>query len=318
MKTGFIKKHIANLYTVVDDVTKKEVICQARGKFRYIKVDEESAFHRSISKRTKVEPKWTQVSPKVGDRVRYNDEEEQALITEIMPRDNDLNRPDVANIDQALLVFSAVRPDFSFHLLDQFLVIMSQEHITPVIVISKIDLIEEEPLQKLKEQLTYYETIGIPVYYVNSKNKDGFEALKKVFKDHFTLLAGQTGVGKSTLLNALMPHLDIKTQEISEALGRGKHTTRHTELYDYLDGYVVDTPGFSKLEFMIHYPEDLKLHYPDFLKYQQDCRFSNKCNHVHEPGCAVKEAVESGLILQERYENYVAFFESITTQKEVY
>lgn len=318
MKKGFIKKLIANQYTVVDEKTKQEVICQARGKFRYMRVDEDSIFNKQLTKRTKLETKFVQVSPKVGDNVYYDDLEDQVLITEILPRKNDLERPDVANVDQVLLVFSAVSPDFSFHLLDMFLIIMNQENLTPVIVISKIDLIDQDKLNQLKKDLKYYEKIGYDVYYVNSKQRIGVDVLTQIFKHKITVLAGQTGVGKSTLLNALMPELRLKTQEISKALGRGKHTTRHTELYNYNEGYIVDTPGFSKIEFKIFYPEDLKLYYKDFEKYQENCKFKNKCNHVHEPGCAVKKAYEDGEILASRYEQYVDFFNQIKEQKAKY
>lgn len=318
MKKGFIKKLIANQYTVINDITHEEVICQARGKFRYMKVDEDSEFNRQLTKRTKKETKFIQVSPKVGDYVLYDDAEDQVLITEILPRKNELTRPDVANADQVLLVFSAIKPDFSFHLLDKFLIILNQERLEPVIIISKIDLIDEALLSKIKEDLKYYENMGYPIYYVNSKQKIGIDVLADIFKDKITVLAGQTGVGKSTLLNALMPELGLKTQEISRALGRGKHTTRHTELYSYNEGYIVDTPGFSKIEFVIFHSDELKGFYPDFVKYSSSCRFKASCNHMNEPGCAVKKAVEIGEILFSRYENYETFYQEIETQKVKY
>jgi ribosome biogenesis GTPase len=317
LKKGFIKKLIANQYTVIDDITKKEIICQARGKFRYMKVNEDSDFNKQLTKRTKKETKVLQISPKVGDRVIYDDAEDQVLITEILPRKNELIRPDVANIDQVLLVFSAVNPDFSFNLLDKFLIILNLERLTPVLIISKIDLIEEDKLKDLKKDMLYYESMGYEIYYVNSKQRVGIDVLADIFKDKITVLAGQTGVGKSTLLNALMPELHLKTQEISKALGRGKHTTRHTELYEYNHGFIVDTPGFSKIEFKIFHKEDLKTFYPDFIEYGNACKFKG-CNHIHEPGCRVKEAVEHDEILESRYENYKKFYHEIESQKDKY
>ncbi len=315
MKTGFIIKQISNQYTLKDIDTETILIAQARGKFRYMKLDESSSFNKNVTARTKKEPKTIMVSPKVGDYVNYEIDGDQVWITNIKPRKSELERPDVVNVDQVLLVFSCVRPDFSFYLLDKFLVILNQQHLPPVIVVSKIDLVDDATLKNIQEGMAYYETLGYEVYYVNSKQRIGIDVLAHIFKHKITVLAGQTGVGKSTLLNALMPKLNLKTQEISFALGRGKHTTRHTELYLYNEGYIVDTPGFSKITFNLYYPDQLRLLYPDFIKLSATCRFNHRCIHLHEPGCAVKEAVENGEIPISRYENYCAFIEEIKQQK---
>ncbi|MFH0766661.1 MAG: ribosome small subunit-dependent GTPase A [Bacillota bacterium] len=318
MKKGFIKRLIANQYTLIDLETKEEVIAFARGKLRYMKLDEDNSFYRQLTKKTKKEQKIMQVSPKVGDYVYYDDLEDKVMIIEILPRKNDLDRPDVCNVDQVLLVFSAINPDFSFHLLDKFLIILTQERLTPIIVISKIDLVDENLLNDIKEDMKYYEKIGYEIYYVNSKQRIGIDVLAHIFTDKITVLAGQTGVGKSTLLNALMPGLDLKTQEISKALGRGKHTTRHTELYLYNNGFIVDTPGFSKIEFLIFHVDEVKTFYPDFIELSHNCRFTSNCMHLNEPDCAIKTAVQKGEILASRYENYVQFCDEIKNQKEKY
>lgn len=309
---------ISNQYTIIDFDTKQEVLAHASGKLRYMKLDEKSVFNKQLTKKTKKDVKILQISPKVGDYVVYDDEEDTTIIREIEPRKNDLIRPDVANVDQVILVFSAVRPDFSFNLLDKFLVIMHQERLVPILVISKIDLIDEGTFRELQSKLAYYQQLGYEIYYVNSKQRIGIDVLTHVFNGKISVLAGQTGVGKSTLLNALMPELELKTQEISDALGRGKHTTRHTELYEIHGGYIVDTPGFSKIELTIFFPEDLKQYYRDFEHLSTSCKFKSKCLHIHEPGCAVKDAYEHHDMLASRYENYLSFIEEIKSQKEKY
>jgi ribosome biogenesis GTPase len=309
---------ISNHYTIIDWESKQEVIAHASGKLRYMKLDEKSVFNKQLTKKTKKDVKIVQISPKVGDYVIYDDEDDTTVIREIEPRKNDLVRPDVANVDQVILVFSAIRPDFSFNLLDKFLIIMHKEHLVPILVISKIDLVDEKTLDDLQSKLAYYAGLGYEIYYVNSKQKIGIDVLTHVFKDKISVLAGQTGVGKSTLLNALMPELELKTQEISEALGRGKHTTRHTELYEIHDGYIVDTPGFSKIELSIFHPDELKQYYHDFEMLSTSCKFKSKCLHINEPGCAIKEAYLQKQMLASRYENYLSFIEEIKSQKEKY
>ncbi|MDY0277149.1 MAG: ribosome small subunit-dependent GTPase A [Acholeplasma sp.] len=315
---GLIKKQISNQYTIKDLRTNTEYVAIASGKLRYVKVDENSSFNKTYGRNTKKEQQIIKLSPKVGDRVLVDVNKEQAVIEEIKTRKNDLIRPDVANVDQVLLVFSVVRPDFSFHLLDKFLVILKEQNLHVILVVSKIDLVDEETLKNVKKGLEYYhEKLQIEIYYVNSKQRIGIDVLTEVFKDKITVLAGQTGVGKSTLLNALMPKLDLKTQEISEALGRGKHTTRHSELYDYNDGFICDTPGFSKIEIRIFEREQLKDYYEDFQEIAHDCKFST-CNHISEPDCAVKNAVKNGDIPTSRYDSYVQFYEEIKNKKNMY
>lgn len=315
MRKARIIKLIGGWYTIQDLESNKIFDSKASGKLRYVRLDEDSSFNKQITKRTKKDIKIVQLAPKVGDMVMYDDTDIHKPIQEILPRENELNRPDVANVDQILLLFSTVKPDFSFNLLDQFLVLVEKSHIRPVIIISKIDLIKEEALSVLKDKLSYYEKIGYPVYYVNSFDAIGFSVLKDIFKEKVTVLAGQTGVGKSTFINALMPDLNLKTGETSEALGRGRHTTRHTELFFYRDGLIADTPGFSKLEFEIFDESELKRYFVEFDQFKSGCQFGNSCNHVHEPKCSVKDNKN---ILKTRIENYHKFYSDIKNQKERY
>lgn len=315
MKKGQIIKLIGGLYELIDLESKAIIQARPSGILRYQKLDESSTFNKSVTKKTKLEYKIVQVSPKVGDIVDYDDSDINHLIRKIEPRKNELNRPDVANVDQVLILNAAINPTFSFNLLDQFLILIEKANIKPIIIVSKIDLIAEKDLLEIQKDLDYYESIGYDVHYVNSKQKIGFDTLEDIFKDKISVLAGQTGAGKSTFLNALMPDLGIKTQEISKALGRGKHTTRHTELYAYAGGMIADTPGFSKLELDMFDALELKDYFIEFRAHSAFCKFGNKCVHIHEPGCAVKDNPK---ILKTRYQNYLKYYEEIKNKKEVY
>jgi len=288
LKQGKIIRLTGGLYSVVDDAG-TVVDLRAAGIFRHH--DE---------------------SPKVGDEVTFD----AGAIRTLLPRRNDLARPAIANVDQALLVNACKEPDFSFLLLDQFLILIEAAGVKPVIVVSKIDLLGEILLTELKRKLAYYESF-CPVVYVDSLSADGAEAVKPYLKGKTSVLAGQTGAGKSSLLNAVDPTLNLATDAISIALGRGKHTTRTVELIPFGDGLVADTPGFSKLEFEGFDHRRVKDFYPDFVRLQDRCRF-NGCGHVHEPGCAVKAAVADGTILPERYANYLKIREEIKNIKPKY
>ena len=304
MSLGRIIKGVGGIYTVLDLETKQYVNVGCRGKLRNIVVGKDSSFNKQITHKTKLETKTIKISPKVGDYVVYD----EGLIAEIKPRVNDLIRPSIANVDQVLLLFAAKKPDFQLNLLDQFLVLMEKENVKANIIITKIDLLTEEESSNLKNTLSYYETIGYKVFFVNSKLGIGFDEIKPIFKDKISVLSGQTGAGKSTFINTLIPGFNLQTQEISEALGRGKHTTTATELYEFEGGFIGDTPGFSKLDFSLMQAEELKEYFIEFSKYE--CKFRG-CLHDKEPLCGVKTAVDDGQVLKERYENYLKFLTTI-------
>lgn len=253
------------------------------------------------------------VKPLVGDFVEFESTSlTDGYLLEIFPRKNELVRPPVANVDQVIVVASLVEPDFSYHLLDRFLVSLEQKQIEPVIYLSKVDLLGDTTL--LEEINATYHLAG---YRVIIGDEDGLNQVKALLKNRLTVLAGQSGAGKSTLLNQLVPGLALETGEISEALNRGKHTTRHVELIDVAQGLVADTPGFSSIDFFDLEVTDLPKMFPEFVVLQDTCRF-RECSHTHEPDCAVKEALAEGKIAQIRYDNYLLFLQELKNQRPTY
>ena len=239
------------------------------------------------------------IIPKVGDYVRFNDK--TLVIEEILPRKNTFNRPMVSNIDRAFIITSLVNPDFSLGLLDKFIAHMELNNVDIVICLTKTDLVDKENFKKIKEIMVYYTNIG----YIVITNKD-LDEIKNLIKDNTNVFIGQTGAGKSTLLNKLNPDWNLKTGEVSLALGRGRHTTRNVELYDFLDGKVLDTPGFSALDLSIDKKENIKYAFKEFSNYT--CPFKD-CSHTKEEECSIKKAVNDGEILKSRYESYLKFYE---------
>lgn len=256
-----------------------------------------------------------QLTPLVGDFVEFESTNKtDGYVLELLPRKNELIRPAVANIDLGVVVTSCVEPLFSFNLLDRFLVTLETKKIKPVIYITKLDLATPEVIVKMQEMRTYYEKIGYPVYF---SNEEGPEKIRSLFKNQLTVFMGQSGAGKSTLLNYILPELDLEVGEISNALGRGKHTTRHVELLTIDGGLVADTPGFSSIEFLEMSVEELPKQFPEFVKAAEHCKF-RECQHRKEPKCEVKEEVSTGQILESRYADYLQFYEEISNRKPMY
>lgn len=293
MPEGKIIKALSGFYYVLDG--KQIIQCRGRGVFRHNKVN-----------------------PLVGDYIVYQAENHtDGYILEVKERTNELVRPPIANVDQAILVFSAVEPEFSTTLLDRFLVAIENNEIEPIICISKMDLISEKQRETLNQYMEDYRKIGYEVVATSSITSTGLEVLLPYLEGKTSVFAGQSGVGKSSLLNAINPELDIETNQISTHLGRGKHTTRHVELLPIGSGLVADTPGFSSLEFLDIELERLAYCFPEIYKYGEKCKFRG-CLHDKEPKCAVKQAVDSGEIPKYRYAHYQQIFEEIKDRKPRY
>ena len=266
---GQIIKILSNLYFVNSGNVVYE--CHSRGKFRN-----------------------DGITPTVGDYVKFDNENNYIL--EILPRKNTLIRPLVSNIDQAFIITSCKSPDFSSNLLDKLLVVLEFNNIKPVICLTKKDLLTKKELIEIKKIKKYYQKIGYKVLW----NTNLFR-IKRLFKNKTTVFTGQTGAGKSSLLNKLNKNLKLETGEISKALGRGKHTTRHVELVELFKGKVLDTPGFSSISFDDLDSCDIRDGFIEFSNYH--CAYQD-CMHLNEKECNVKKAVFSNEILKSRYENY--------------
>jgi len=255
------------------------------------------------------------ITPLVGDNVVFESTNlTDGYVLEVLPRKNQLVRPTVANIDQAVVVTSMVEPNFSFNLLDRFLVTLEFNEIEPIIYLTKIDLLSEVEL--VEEIIKIYEEIGYRVIVATPDDRSIVE-LQQTFEHKLTVFMGQSGAGKSTLLNQILPSLELPTAAISESLGRGKHTTRHVELLEVADGLVADTPGFSAIDLLTIDAEELPRLFPEFVARMSDCRF-RECKHLNEPNCAVKEAFEQDKIAYSRYEDYKQFMSEIENRRPVY
>lgn len=311
MPEGLIIKALSGYYYVLPSSEEENrgepVQCRARGVF-----------------------KKRNITPLVGDRVTFEPSENgEGTVTEIFPRTSELIRPPVANISQAVLVFSQDEPALNLQLLDKFLVHIEHAGLRPVICITKQDLspaakesAEEEspssPSESDDSAKKLYESIGYQVLVNSAKRGEGLDPVRDILRGRISVFSGQSGVGKSTLLNALLPHLELETGEISLKLGRGRHTTRHVELIPLPEGgWVADTPGFSQLDFMELEPEELSATFREFVPLSEECRFRG-CLHHKEPGCRVIEEVERGTVAASRYEHYLQFLQEMKDRKRRY
>ncbi len=289
---GKIIKGIAGFYYVhVEDAGVFE--CKAKGIFRKEKI-----------------------KPLVGDNVEIDIislEEKTGNVIKIHSRKNELIRPAVSNVDQALVIFAADKPKPNFNLLDRFLVMMAQQQVETAICFNKQDLVGEQELERLKG---IYRACGCQVLFASAKEESGLAGLQKILDQKTTAVAGPSGAGKSSLINLLQPGAGMETGDISEKIARGRHTTRHSQLI-HIKGqaYIVDTPGFSSMYLPGMDCQELKSYFREFQEYEGSCRFQG-CSHTHEPGCSVKEALGAGKISPIRYENYVMLYEELKQMKK--
>ena len=288
---GKIIKGIAGFYYV--NVVESGVYeCKAKGVFRKEKI-----------------------KPLVGDNVRIeilDEENKTGNIVEIFPRKNELIRPAVANIDQALVVFAVTKPTPHFNLLDRFLVMMERKEIPVVLCFNKKDIATSPEIAELE---AIYEKCGYPIVFTSALEQENIEEIRRLLLKKTTAIAGPSGVGKSSLINLLQNQVQMETGTISRKIERGKHTTRHSELIAVdADSYIMDTPGFSSLYVNDFEKEELKYYFREFASYEGQCRFQG-CYHVHEPGCAVIEALEEGKIHPIRYKNYLEMYTELKEKK---
>lgn len=307
MPEGVIVKALSGYYYVLPAHPEAEPVqCRARGIF-----------------------KKKGITPLVGDRVLYEvTENGEGTVDEVLPRTTELIRPPVANVDQAVLAFSLAEPALNLQLLDKFLVHTEKAGLETIICLTKRDLLTEDGLlddrsqeqPALDEVKRLYEGIGYTVLVTSTRTKEGIAEARSRLADRISVFSGQSGVGKSSLVNALVPGLSLETNEISSKLGRGKHTTRHVELIA-LDGngggLVADTPGFSQLDFLQIEAEELSSCFVEMKRASSGCKFRG-CLHQHEPGCRVLALVEDGEIASSRYKHYLVFLQEMKERKRRY
>lgn len=285
---GKIIKGIGGFYYIKTEEGLIE--CKARGKFR----------HKDIK-------------PMVGDNVTIKIENGKGVIEEIHKRTSELVRPTVANVSLAFIVFAVKNPDINFDLLNKFLVLCEYNNIEVIVCLNKIDLVSEEEREEIKKRIN---DIGYEVLFINAKQGIGIERLKEKIEGNVTVFCGPSGAGKSTLINKLADKEHMETGKVSEKLGRGKHTTRHSELIEVADGYIVDTPGFSTLEIKdLMDKNSLKYCFPEFSEYNDNCKYRG-CLHYKEPKCALKDAVEEGKVNKYRYDFYIKSLEEIMEEEK--
>ena len=290
--TAIITCLISGEYTLYDQSSNKTFVAKARGIFRNQKT-----------------------SPKVGDIVEYTSGNPYATIVKILPRHSDFVRPPIANIDQAFIVTSVKEPSLNLNLLDRMICVFEFQNILPILVFSKMDLLNDNEKEEVFKKMDYYQTIGYPIIKTTTIDPLTIDKIKPYLKDKTSVITGQSGVGKSSIINLIDETIKMDTAEISKALNRGKHTTRYTKLFFVENGWLADTPGFGMVEFFDMDEVSLSHSFIEFFHFSESCKYSG-CLHQNEPSCYVKRKLEEGLILKSRYENYQQFMNEIKSRRK--
>ena len=290
--TAIITCLISGEYTLYDQSSNKTFVAKARGIFRNQKT-----------------------SPKVGDIVEYTSGNPYATIVKILPRHSDFVRPPIANIDQAFIVTSVKEPSLNLNLLDRMISVFEFQNILPILVFSKMDLLNDNEKEEVFKKMDYYQTIGYPIIKTTTIDPLTIDKIKPYLKDKTSVITGQSGVGKSSIINLIDETIKMDTAEISKALNRGKHTTRYTKLFFVENGWLADTPGFGMVEFFDMDEVSLSHSFIEFFHFSESCKYSG-CLHHNEPSCNVKRKLEEGLILKSRYENYQQFMNEIKSRRK--
>lgn len=283
---------ISGEYTLYDSESAQTLLAKPRGIFRNNKT-----------------------TIKVGDMVHYEKEIPFSIITDVEPRKNDLVRPAICNIDQAFVVTSLKEPNLNLNLLDRFIAILEYNAILPILIFHKVDLLDETEKKDAEKIVCYYKNIGYQTLTTSTTQPTTFEGIKDYLKGKVSVFTGQSGVGKSSILNLIDSNYALQTNAISKALNRGKHTTRSTTLLSFGEGWVADSPGFGIVDLMDMNQVDLSHSFVEFFKQSVSCKY-NGCLHLNEPHCAIKRAVEKQEVLLSRYENYVQISNEIKQKRK--
>lgn len=292
MSKALVVGLISGEYTLFELEEKKVFLAKPRGVFRN-----------------------NQTSLKVGDYVEYEKGHPFAIITKVMNRKNDLVRPPIANIDQAIVVTSLKEPDLNLNLLDRFLAILEYNDIEPILIFSKNDLLTDNEKKEMECIVDYYKKINYCVFITTNQEKSIIHCIQPYIKDKISVMIGQSGVGKSSLLNMINENYNLKTDAISKALNRGKHTTRYTILLPFENGWIADSPGFGAIHLDELNEQTLSQSFRDFFEMSKQCKY-NGCLHLNEPNCFIKKEVENGHILKSRYDNYVLLQQEIKNKRK--